>query len=125
MGLPEKIYEYREYIILLGLIIGALKVFGALPDETEFLTLGSNVKFVYLGVIAIAGFTFHKFYWNKGGASFTRNVGERNLSNPAHYDDLMKQRGTSHSTPPPKIEPQRQQPRPQVSDEVWDKFKRE
>jgi len=113
--------------------MGGLRIFDVLPETVDFFDLGTNIKFVYLFVVAVGIFTFHKFYWKGGGApkadDFQRSVAPRTMpSDPSVRRDFQQQRGY---VPPPRYNvPQQQQPPPQQQyqqqqpgqEDLWGRF---
>ena len=125
----DQINKYKQYIVVAGFLVGAAFIFELLPKTTETFGLDENVRFVYLGVIGLALYTFHTFYW--GGATshinIQRNVPSRSLSDPRVGAGYQQQRRTGAPPPPqqqpaqadPNVEPTAQPPK-----QVWDTFNR-
>jgi len=127
MDIKSKLIEFKRYIVFLGLGIGVGYIFGFLPDSFE--PLGNNVKFVYVALIALAGYTFHIGYGYIQPLNIHREVPTRDLSSQSHLQELERQSGGP--VPPPRVDvpPQPQQPQPErresVSKNVWDDFRKE
>lgn len=124
MTLTEIIERYKNILVISGFLVGGLSILGVLPDELP--VAGDNAMYVYIGVIALATYTFHKFYWNpNAGAVFERTVPARSLSDPRVRQDIARQRGTSHMQQPPQVEqPPAEQPPVPVSDDLRSKFEK-
>jgi hypothetical protein len=128
MAMTDKLNQYKEFIILAGFGAGILHILDFLPITISTLGLNENIKYVYIGIILIAVYCFHTFYWGKGGRSpqFQRTVTSRNLSNPDHIANLTRQRGTSHNyTERPIISPVRQNQIRTPSDKIFQRFREE
>lgn len=58
----QTIYEHRDKIILGGLAIGILSIWGILPNQTGILGLGENLVYLWIGMIIFAGYVYHKIF---------------------------------------------------------------
>jgi hypothetical protein len=126
MAILDIFDDYKDFIILAGFAIGILAILGFLPAEVEFFGLKDKVIYLYVGFIALSVYLFHKNYWGSNAKpSFDRTTSSRNLSNPQHYSQLERERGTTHMPRKPTIPSQ--QPTQQINPgkEVWDKFRKE
>ena len=112
--------ENKQYFVLAGLVVGVLYLLGIIP--TEIKALGDNTKYLYIGIIVLAGYVYWRFHWEET-PKFERTVPARNLSNPQYMQDVYQQRGP---TPRPNVP---QQPRnvdsqtPRYSNDIAEKFK--
>lgn len=94
MGFREKIHEKKTYVVMAGLIIGALNILDYLPKELPL--FGKEyTEWAYLGIIGLAAWTFYEFYWSAPPVpiSFARSVPNRNLSSQSYQNDIQNQFG--------------------------------
>lgn len=89
------LYNYKGQIILAAIIVAALGFIGFLPEELPI--LGENSNYLYLGLMALAGYTYYEHHYNSNygpkPVSLRRTVPSRDLSNPAYRKDIARQRG--------------------------------
>ena len=121
MDIIKTLKENKQYIVLAGLLLGVLYLLGVIP--TEIKALGKNTKYLYVGIIVLAGYVYWRFHWQEK-PSFERTVPSRNLSNPEYFRDIERQRGPTQppKTPSQPIPPQDQTP-PKYSNDIADKFR--
>lgn len=106
MGFKEKLFEYKSYIVMGGLILGALSFFGNfLPKELP-IAGADYTNYVYIAVIILAGYTFYEFYWSSVPTTvkLQRTTGRRSLSNPTYQKEIARQFG-EYGTPAPTRRP--------------------
>ena len=84
MDVKDKLYEFKGHIILIGLILGLLKLFDFLPE-----TLGpadeTLARYIYAGVILLAAYCYWTFHWNSYGPKpmkYQKTVDARRLGKP-------------------------------------------
>lgn len=127
------IVEQNKHIIILGsFFLGIISTLDMLPRSVEIASLNENVQYVYLAAILFGAYLFFKYYY-QGTDSFSsskgivRTVASRNLSNPDHLRDIRRQRGGTYSQVPPNISSGGDSinSAPQISPDVWNKFKRD
>jgi hypothetical protein len=84
MNFEHYLRQYNDFIIAAGFLVGALFIFDFIPKEIGFFDLGTNVKFVYIAIIALSGYTYYNFFWGKlqKAPVFTRTVAPRTLKTP-------------------------------------------
>ena len=112
MDIGSMVFVHKAKIILAGFGVGSLHVMGFLPDTTDFLGAGSNIKFVYLGIMLFGAYQFNKYYKEKPAIQYQSKVPMRNLHNPTYHDDYLRSGQT----------PQKKQMSNVQKDELWDKF---
>lgn len=126
MAVQDKLAQYGDAIVLFGFVIGITYIADILPRTVDLLGLAENVKYVYIGVIVLAAYTFFKFHKGHSAPSFQRSVGARSLSDPGVRRDIAQQRSSgAHSAQPryPAPPPPSAMSRP--SKGVFDMFNRD
>jgi hypothetical protein len=94
MPVQDKLAQYGDAIVLFGFVVGITYIADILPRTVTFFELGENVKYVYIGIIVLAAYTFYKFHKGHVTPSFQRSVGARSLSDPGVMRDLKMQRSS-------------------------------
>ena len=128
MDFNQKLKQYKKFVIMAGLAIGALTIVDLLPTRIDF--LGEYTVYLYLGIIVLAGYSYWQFHWNTQspsiGAGFERTVPARNLSSPAYLREIERQRGKyeqKRSTHPETAGEHHSQPQP--GNEIYKRFNKE
>jgi hypothetical protein len=122
--------QYADVVILLGFGIGVVHIFGFLPSELEAAGIGDNVKFFYMGFIAVSAYTYYNFFWGKLSApiSYQRTVAPRKMSMPGYENELKRQFGLSTKQSKKTHIPDVKAPTPQKaqpSRQTFDRFQKE
>lgn len=91
-----KIAAYKEYIVLLGLLVGLVHIAGFLPESLPLAE--QYTEYVYIGFIAFAGYVFWDFYWNAPSAKFARTVPSSPSSDPSFRRKIERDRGAIPKT---------------------------
>lgn len=127
MEIKQKLFEYKGYIILGGLVIGGLSILDYLPESIFFFE--ENTKYVFLVIVAVGIYAYWQFHWGRGTPKtpvYQQTVPSRRISNPAYQKELMRQMGVvpPPRSPPPQPPIQGEPPtRTSSSKKIFDKFK--
>ena len=122
MNIENMLRQYNDWIIMSGLAIAIGYIFGFLPQTTEILDMGTNVKFIYTAIIILSGFTYHKFFWGKLQKSpvYQKVVAPRILK-MSHSQQLQSR---PQYDKPTAMQSQPAKPAPQTPPQhIFDKFK--
>jgi hypothetical protein len=134
MDLKSKLYDFRNYIVVLGLAIGAMSILSYLPEELP--VVGKDyTHYVYLAVIALSAYIVYTYYWNTTSSAskqvnFQRTVPHRNLSNPEFQKEIRRQMGDTYAEPrrtQPSAQAQAQAigPKAKPTKSVWETFNKD
>lgn len=101
MILPKIVENNQTYIIAGGFVLGAISIFGYLPETTDLLGLADRVKYVYFAYLAFCAYLLFR---KAQGRVMPRTVISRDLSNPQYRQNLGQQyqtggRGGLHYQP--------------------------
>lgn len=119
MDIIRTLKENKQYVVLGGLLVGVLYLLGVIPETIK--AFGDNTKYLYVGLIVIAGYVYWRFHWEER-PTFERTVTPRNLSNQEYLHDIERQRGPVKRPSNPVPPMQDQQP-PKYSNDIADKFR--